>query len=363
MCDNSMILNNSNSQKVNMAEKSKLAEKTDLVPQMEKKLCLDEQEPIIVNKEDFEIVKFLQSGGFGDVHQVRKTTGRDAGKIFAMKVISRKKVLEKNRKIGSMKTERRIMEAIDSSFCCKLFYSFETDQKLYLVMEYLSGGELFNIRSQRAFTEEMAQFYLAEVIVALSYLHSLNIIYRDLKTENVVLDVSGHVKLVDFGSCKDNVTGRSQAKTLCGTIEYMAPEMLLKSGHGRPVDWWSLGIFFIEMLTNRTPFYDKDSKKMKKKIFECQLILPEHMTDAAADLVKKLIVPDPDSRLGSGPTDSEEIKSHPFFNNIDWNKAAERQLEAPIKPENEDAPKAENSSENSAQDENDPFSNFAFSDT
>mmetsp|Transcript_13646 Transcript_13646/g.17181 ORF Transcript_13646/g.17181 Transcript_13646/m.17181 type:complete len:302 (-) Transcript_13646:508-1413(-) len=200
-----------------------------------------------VSLEDFDILRLVGKGAYGKVHQVRK---KDTGKIFAMKVM-RKEMLIQTNNVSYTMTERNILRNIRHPFIAQLYYAFQTKGKVYLVMEFLNGGQmLYHMRQQAMLSEEHVRIYAAEIVLAIEYLHSLDIVHRDIKPENVLLSSDGHLRLADFGLAKVNVTDDS-AKTFCGTIEYMAPEIIKGSGHGKGVDWWSLGILICDALTGQ----------------------------------------------------------------------------------------------------------------
>ncbi|KAL3077900.1 hypothetical protein niasHS_013429 [Heterodera schachtii] len=283
-----------------------------------------------VGPEDFQLLKVLGKGGYGKVFQVRKVTGKDSGKIFAMKVLKKATVIRNQKDTAHTKAERNILEAVKSPFICDLQYAFQTGGKLYLILEYLSGGELFmHLEREGTFMEDTAAFYLAEIVIALEHLHRQGIIYRDLKPENILLDCKGHVKLTDFGLCKEAIEGDQKTHTFCGTIEYMAPEILMRTGHGKAVDWWSLGALTFDMLTGGPPFSAENRKRTIDKILKGRLTLPPYLSFEAKDLIKRLLKRHVDTRLGAGPGDAEEIKKHAFFTHHveNWTN-----IEAPYKP-------------------------------
>lgn len=287
-----------------------------------------------VGRIDFELLKVLGKGGYGKVFQVRKVTGKDCGKIFAMKVLKKATVVRNQKDTAHTKAERNILEVVKHPFIVDLMYAFQTDGKLYLILEYLSGGELFmHLEREGIFLEETACFYLCEIICAMEHLHREGIIYRDLKPENILLDSDGHVKLTDFGLCKESIHEGDMTNTFCGTIEYMAPEILMRTGHGKAVDWWSLGALMYDMLTGAPPFTAENRKKTIEKILRCKLNLPPYLTSDARDLLRKLLRRQVVQRLGAGPTDAEEIKAHPFFRNIRWDNVVNRSNEPPYKPQ------------------------------
>uniref|UniRef100_A0A0K2T1A9 non-specific serine/threonine protein kinase n=1 Tax=Lepeophtheirus salmonis TaxID=72036 RepID=A0A0K2T1A9_LEPSM len=282
---------------------------------------------------DFELRRVLGKGGYGKVFQVCKVTGEDTGKIFAMKVLKKATIVRNQKETAHTKAERNILEAVKHPFIVDLLYAFQTKGKLYLILEFCSGGELFtHLDREGIFMEEKACFYVAEIILALEHLHHQGIIYRDLKPENILLDAQGHVKLTDFGLCKESIVGNSVTHTFCGTIEYMAPEILTRSGHAKEVDWWSLGALMYDMLTGAPPFTAENRKKTVERILRGRLLLPPYITPDAKDLIKKLLKRQVTCRLGYGPTDAKCIRHHPFFKLIDWGDVINRKLEPPFKP-------------------------------
>merc|ERR1712232_1180632 len=238
--------------------------------------------------------------------------------IFAMKMLRKENVIKRNQ-VEHTKTERNVLEAVSHPFIVVLHYAFQTPKKLYFVLEFCSGGELFYHLSRAGrFSESRCRFYASELLLALAYLHSLNIIYRDLKPENVLLDIDGHAKLTDFGLSKEGIEDNFSAKSMCGTPEYLAPEILDKRGHGKGVDWYSLGALTYEMLTGLPPFYTRDREKLFERIRRSELSYPSYISPVAKSLLVSLLALDPAKRLGGGPGDGDEVKSHPFFAGIDW---------------------------------------------
>ncbi|OXU27594.1 hypothetical protein TSAR_008124 [Trichomalopsis sarcophagae] len=283
--------------------------------------------------QDFELCKILGEGGYGKVFQVRKITGKDKGSIFAMKVLRKASIIRNQKDTAHTKAERNILEAVKHPFIVNLMYAFQTGGKLYLILEYLCGGELFTYLDREGiFLEDTACFYLSEIILALQHLHNQGIIYRDLKPENILLDGEGHVKLTDFGLCKEHIQDGTVTHTFCGTIEYMAPEILTRSGHGKAVDWWSLGALMFDMLTGVPPFTGSDRRKTIEKILRGKLNLPQYLTADARDLIRKLLKRQVAQRLGSSPDDAEQIIKHDFFNHINWQDVISRKLVPPFKP-------------------------------
>lgn len=283
--------------------------------------------------QDFELLRVLGKGGYGKVFQVKKGTGSDQGKIFAMKVLRKAKIVINQKDTAHTKAERNILESIKHPFIVDLIYAFQTGGKLYLILEYLPGGELFmHLEREGIFSEETACFYLAEITLALEHLHSCGIIYRDLKPENILLDKDGHVKLTDFGLCKEALEDGETTHTFCGTVEYMAPEVLLRSGHAKSVDWWSLGALMFDMLTGGPPFTASTRKKTIDKILHSKLTLPNYLTPESRDLIKKLLRRQAAQRLGSGLEDGLIIRRHQFFKSCNWNDLIGKRVKPPFKP-------------------------------
>lgn len=228
------------------------------------------EEPLSVT--DFDLLKVVGKGAFGKVMLVRKRANKGAGQIYAMKVL-KKSVISAKGQVEHTKSERSILCEIRHPFIVRLRFAFQSDDKLYLVTDYYNGGSLFyHLRKSRAFTEDRAKFYAAELLSALDHLHQQHIIYRDLKLENVLMDNIGHIALTDFGLSKQNIDITGGATTFCGTAEYIAPELLKGQKYGAAVDWWSFGILLFEMMHGRTPFYDKNRKVL------LPLILPSPLT-------------------------------------------------------------------------------------
>ncbi|CAB3366985.1 Hypothetical predicted protein [Cloeon dipterum] len=283
--------------------------------------------------QDFELRKVLGKGGYGKVFQVRKVTGQDKDTIFAMKVLRKASIMRNQKDTAHTKAERNILEAVKHPFIVDLIYAFQTGGKLYLILEYLSGGELFmHLEREGIFLEDTACFYLSEIILALEHLHIQGIIYRDLKPENILLDAHGHVKLTDFGLCKEQIQEGIVTHTFCGTIEYMAPEILTRSGHGKAVDWWSLGALMFDMLTGAPPFTAENRKKTIEKILRGKLLLPPYLTPDARDLIRKLLKRQVSQRLGAAPSDADAIKKSNFFKHICWPDVLARKYDPPFKP-------------------------------
>ncbi|XP_043925426.1 ribosomal protein S6 kinase alpha-2 isoform X2 [Protopterus annectens] len=279
----------------------------------------------------FELLKVLGQGSYGKVFLVRKIKGSDAGQLYAMKVL--KKATLKVRDRVRSKMERDILAEVNHPFIVKLHYAFQTEGKLYLILDFLRGGDLFSRLSKEVmFTEEDVKFYLAELALALDHLHGLGIIYRDLKPENILLDEEGHIKITDFGLSKEAIDHDKRAYSFCGTIEYMAPEVVNRRGHTQSADWWSFGVLMFEMLTGSLPFQGKDRKETMALILKAKLGMPQFLSPEAQGLLRALFKRNPSNRLGAGLDGVEELKRHCFFATIDWNKLYRKEIKPPFKP-------------------------------
>ncbi|OCT47061.1 Serine/threonine-protein kinase sck1 [Cladophialophora carrionii] len=282
---------------------------------------------------DFQILKLIGKGTFGQVYQVRK---KDTGRIYAMKVLSKKVIIQK-KEIQHTIGERNILvrtATTESPFIVGLKFSFQTPSDLYLVTDFMSGGELFwHLQKEGRFKEGRAKFYIAELILALKHLHQSDIVYRDLKPENILLDANGHIALCDFGLSKANLTQDDTTNTFCGTTEYLAPEVLLdEQGYTKMVDFWSLGVLVFEMCCGWSPFYAEDTQQMYKNIAFGKVRFPrDALSTEGRNFVKGLLNRNPRHRLGANG-DAEELMAHPFFADVDWDALGKKNLVPPFKP-------------------------------
>ncbi|XP_062510728.1 ribosomal protein S6 kinase 2 beta-like isoform X2 [Corticium candelabrum] len=282
----------------------------------------------------FQLLHVLGQGSFGKVFLVKKTEGPDAGTLYAMKVL--KKATLKVRDRARTKMERDILVAVKHPFIVDIIYAFQTEGKLYMILEFLRGGDLFTRLSKEVmFTEEDVKFYLAELGLALSHLHGLGVIYRDLKPENILLDTAGHIKLTDFGLSKEGLEVEEDDKrtySFCGTVEYMAPEVVNRRGHSTTADWWSYGVLMYEMLTGSLPFQGENRKVTMTMIMKAKLGMPQFLSGDAQSLLRALFKRNPQNRMGHGPNGIENIKQHVFFSSIDWDRLFRREVKPPFKP-------------------------------
>lgn len=266
------------------------------------------------------------------VFLVRKKTGSYTGAVFAMKVLKKSRVFEKSDTLHHVLSERKILEKIKSPFFCELFFACHDEKKLYFFMEYAPGGELFFLLKQRGrLQEDQAKFYLVEILIAVEHLHLQGVIYRDLKSENVLLDKNGHIKLADFGFSKEGMSNNARTSTLCGSLEFMAPEIIKGWKYGLVADWWSLGIVFYDMVDIKTPFHGQTKSETVQNILTQPVVPPAKLSREAQDLMMKLLTKSRRSRLGA-VNGAEEIKNHNFFHDIDWEKAYAREMIPPFPP-------------------------------
>ena len=285
----------------------------------EKKLCY----------EDFEPLKLLGTGSFGRVLLVRLNS---KNKLYAMKILN-KSFLKQRHQEEHTKTERNLMVAINCPFVMNIKYAFQDETKLYLVTDFMQGGDMFfHLHENKKFKRERAKFYIVEILLGIEYLHKNNMVYRDLKPENILMDKDGHIKITDFGLSKILDDINETTFTLCGTPQYIAPEVIIKRGYDKGVDWWSLGCVLFEMLTGYLPFYIPRGGKINFRCFQTPLKFPKFMSEDEIDLITKLLNIDPNERLGSGPEDAAAIKSHPYFKDVDWDKYLKKEIIPPFKP-------------------------------
>lgn len=252
--------------------------------------------PRVFGPSDFKIHALLGKGSFGEVYLAEQ---RSNGDIFALKVLHKNNIIENNLTRYAL-TEKNVLAALDHPFIVKLHYSFQTEDKLFMLMDYCPGGDLGeHLHQEGSFSEDIARIYISEVILALESLHERNIIYRDLKPDNIVLDKQGHAMLTDFGLSKQNVKdGFEGAESFCGSVAYLAPEMLKKAGHGKVVDWYLLGVVLYELLSGWPPYYDDDKDQLFKNIKHAPLTFPPYFSKTAMDLLSKLLHRNPQQRLG-----------------------------------------------------------------
>ena len=296
-----------------------------------------------MTSEDFETLRCLGKGTYGTVNLVKQ---RVNGRLYAQKQFKKASLVLYKKLVEQTKTERQILESVNRHpFVVKLYYAFQDCEKLYLILEYGQGGELFtHLNTEKMFSERVAAFYMAEMVLAISHLHNeLGVVYRDLKPENCLLDADGHLLLTDFGLSKVAVEPTEGCNSMLGTVEYMAPEVIQGKKYGKAVDWWSFGALGFDLMTGNPPFRGGNHAKIQENIVKQKLVMPYFLSPDAKDLLTRLLRKDPKKRLGTViAKDLQTIKKHRFFRTIDWKKLADREMEPPIQPLITDPELAEN---------------------
>lgn len=283
----------------------------------------DELESKSINIHSFNLITVLGKGSFGKVLLMEK---KDTKKLYAIKTIQKQKLYNAKKKDHAM-IERTVLAQLTSPFVVKLYYAFQSSLKLYLVLDFMQGGDLYyHLHHHKYFSEEVARFFAAEILLALQDLHMNNILYRDLKPENVLMDANGHVKLADFNLAKKT---EERSTTICGTPEYISPEILKGSPHGREVDFWGFGCILYEMIEGKSPFYSSNYNNLFSKIVNGKFAFTEKFSVTAKDLISQLLAVSLKVRLVS----IEKVKNHEFFKSIDWDAAYQKKLNPPILPE------------------------------
>lgn len=284
-----------------------------------------------IGLDDFNFLAVLGKGNFGKVMLAEE---KRSGNLYAIKVLKKEFIIE-NDEVESTKSEKRVFLAAARErhpFLLGLHSCFQTTTRVYFVMEYISGGDLMLHIQREPFTPRRAKFYAAEVLLALEYFHKQGIIYRDLKLDNIMLTLDGHIKVADYGLCKEDMWYGNTTSTFCGTPEFMAPEILLEQRYGRAVDWWAFGILIYEMLLGQAPFRGDDEDEIFDAILEDEPLYPLHMPADSVSILEKLLTRDPARRLGAGPTDADEIKAHPFFADVNWDDMFHKRVPPPFRP-------------------------------
>ena len=286
------------------------------------------ENPILNNStigfNSFSIEDCLGAGSFGKVFKVRMKSN---GEIYAMKVIN-KKFLLKNDQLKYAITECNVLKQAASPFILTLYYSFQTPENLYMIIDYCPGGDLNFHIIQNLFEENEARFYIAELILGIEHLHELNIIYRDLKPENILISQDNHIKLADFGLAKEGVTDQQSTKSFVDCPAYLTPEMLNRKGVGKSADIYGIGAVLYEMICGTPPFFSNNINILYKNISQSKLMLHDYFSDELKDLLSQLLCRDPNKRIGV--LNKNDLKNHEWFKDIDWDKLEKKEVEPPL---------------------------------
>ncbi|KAJ3290953.1 Serine/threonine kinase [Rhizoclosmatium sp. JEL0117] len=286
--------------------------------------------PKAIKLEDFNCIAVLGRGAFGKVMLVEDRRTR---KLHAMKALKKKDLIESG-DIDGVKLEKAVFQRVSEAqhpFLVNMYSCFQSASRLYFVMEYVCGGDLMSAFHRKEFTYEQSRFYACEVLLAIEFLHQNDIVYRDLKLENILMCPDGHIKVCDYGICKQNMPYGAQTRTFCGTPNYMAPEVLQHANYTRIVDWWSFGVIVYIMHYRSFPFKGDEAREVLKSIMANRIKYPP-LDSEAVSLLQGLLNKYPKSRLGGGRLGSEEIKQHPYFDGIDWNAMMQKKVTPPWKP-------------------------------
>ena len=317
-----------------------------------------------VKIKDFEKLNTVGLGSYGRVCLCKK---KKSGKVYVMKILKKNDII-KQKQVDHVYSEYTILSMLKHPFIVQLIgVNFEDPKYIYFILEYIQGGELFTLlRSKVTFPVPQTKFYIAHIITVFEYLHSKNIVYRDLKPENILINKNGYLKLTDFGFAKQLDSEKAKTYTLCGTPEYLAPEIILNKGHGKAVDWWTLGILLFEMLVGIDPFSDDEPMKTYQKILKGKINFPKEINKDAKSLIKHLLVQDTTKRYGCLKNGVKDILNHRFFDGFDWKNFVYLSMEAPYIPQiknDEDTSNFEKYPESDLESstvdkKNDPFINW-----
>jgi len=280
--------------------------------------------------DDFVFLKVLGKGSFGKVMMAEHKKTKE---IYAIKALKKDVLIEDNDLECALAEKSVLTKTCRHPFLTALHSCFQTDDRLFFVMEMITGGDLlWSIQQVRRFDEPRARFYAAEIVLALEFLHNQGILYRDLKLDNVMLDADGHVKVADFGMCKEDIFGDTKAHTFCGTPDYLAPEILLEQPYDAGVDWWALGVLTYEMTVGQPPFLGSSEEELFTGIMQKKVLFPPWSSTEATAVINDFLCKKPENRLGFGTDGVKNIKNHVFFSSIDWEKLGKREVKPPFVP-------------------------------
>ena len=278
--------------------------------------------------DDFDVWKTLGIGGYGRVYLVRKKSNEN---FYAMKVQSKDHMMIKPKRAERMKEEKFILDAVDFPFLIQKHFSFKDNSYLYLVFEFIPGGNLSrHVKMNGSLPEGDARFYGAQIVLALEYLHFLNIIHRDLKLGNLLLDQRGYIKVIDYGMSKRVL---DESWTFCGTPNYLAPEMVQQQEHNKAVDWWAFGVVLFKMTAGKQPFVGRNKDELHENIVKAEVKYPKRFSSKFKDLLQSLFQRDPKQRLGNLENGTADVKAHKWFRKANWGKIFEKKKTAPFIPE------------------------------
>jgi len=299
---------------------------------LSKTVSIDHLKGLLAGKEwkfdDFDLRATVGTGTFGRVRVVKIKGSQDRSPM-ALKIMKKSEVI-RLKQVEHVKAEKEILLSIKHPFIVNLLTVFQDDKRLCMLLEYVNGGELFShLRKEGRLPNDHAMFYSGEIVLAFQYLQSIHIVYRDLKPENLLIDTDGHMKITDFGFAK---VVEDRTWTLCGTPEYLAPEIIQSKGHGKPVDWWALGVLIFEMLAGYPPFYDENPFGIYQKVLAGKIEFPRHFDVKVKDLIKRLLTPDRAKRFGCLKNGADDIKKHKWYKGFDWEALLQRQLPTPMVP-------------------------------
>eukprot|EP00055_Hartaetosiga_balthica_P010819 m.47413 g.47413 ORF g.47413 m.47413 type:complete len:656 (+) comp7329_c2_seq1:105-2072(+) len=320
---------------VTQNEPFRVKKKNEITPEMEELYASAAPQKISisvgkVSLDSFDYIKVLGRGAFG---KVLLAEHKETKEQYAIKALSKENVIEEDDVLGTM-IERRVLALGTACKCLTgLYATFQSPARLYFVMEFISGGDLlFHLENSESFTELQVQLFAAELAVGLWFLHEHGVIYRDLKLENVMLTADGHVKLADFGLCKEEMWGAATTTTFCGTPTYLAPEIIREEPYGFSVDWWSYGVMCYEMLVGESPFEADDVDELFDLILDQKIDYPPSLSPASRTFLSSLLVRNPNHRLGCGDNGTEKMKKHAFFNGLSWDDVSNHQVPSRFSP-------------------------------